>query len=320
LTDTIDSLGFQKAIDNMTRKNKHGLSASRPKDVDEKVRRRCGYGCVICGCAIYDYHHFDPPFSEAKGYHNPDGITLLCGQHHDFAHSGLLPVSVIREANQNPKCLEDGFSHAPFYIDQSPIVIIGDITFIDTPIIIEAFGEPIIQIEPSEERGTPFKLSGVFYDSEGNRIFEICQNELRNPIGDWDIEVKRPRIIIQRASGEVALQIRAESPRLIIEKIDMFYEGFRIKGEQDEAITFLDRNGSPFYVISPAKTKEFVEGITNPFLKEARQKKLARLSSEGLTYKKCKAGIILRSDGTIDEGGRECENLPLNSSSILLTG
>lgn len=159
----------------------------------------------------------------------------------------------------------------------------------------------------------------MFYDSEGNRIFEIHQNELRNPIGDWDIEVKRPRIIIRRVSGEVALQIYVESPRIIFEKIDMFYEGFRIVGEQDETITFYDRDGVPIHVISPLKTKEILESIDIPSLEEARQKKLAQLSSEGQTYIKCEAGIILRNDGKV-QLGRECESLPLNSSSILFTG
>jgi hypothetical protein len=291
-----------------------------PTDTKQKVRQRCGFGCIICGHAFYHYHHFDPPFAEAEK-HDPDGITLLCGQDHDLAHSGFLPVSVIRECNQKPKSLDVGFSHAPFYIgqDQSLIVIFGNVTFIETPTIIEAFGEPILKIEPSEKIGAPFMLSGTFYDNKGNRILEICQNELRNPIGDWDIEVKRPRIIIRRAPRKIALQMSIKSPRIVVEKIDMFYEGFRIKGKENEAISFFDRNGSPIHVISPPKTKEILESINIPFLEEARQKKLSQLSSEGQTYIRCEAGIILRNDGKI-QLGRECESLPLNSSSILLTG
>jgi hypothetical protein len=45
--------------------NNHGLSRDIPDHVAREVRQRCGFGCVCCGSALYQYHHFDPLFREA---------------------------------------------------------------------------------------------------------------------------------------------------------------------------------------------------------------------------------------------------------------
>jgi hypothetical protein len=69
-------------------KNRFGLSRDIPRGIKREVRRRSGFGCVICGCAIFEYEHVDPPFSEAK-QHDPSGITLLCGQCHSYVTRGV---------------------------------------------------------------------------------------------------------------------------------------------------------------------------------------------------------------------------------------
>lgn len=60
-------------------KNQYGLSKHRPSSVEEEIRQRCGFGCVICGLCFYDYEHFNPDFKDAR-IHDPRGMTLLCMQ------------------------------------------------------------------------------------------------------------------------------------------------------------------------------------------------------------------------------------------------
>lgn len=64
--------------------NIHGLARDIPENVRRQVRQECGFGCVICGLAIIQYHHIDPEFVDAE-IHDPKKIVLLCGSCHQRA-------------------------------------------------------------------------------------------------------------------------------------------------------------------------------------------------------------------------------------------
>lgn len=302
--------------------NKYGIPKIRPSEVDEEVRRRCGFGCVICGFAIYHYHHFDPPFSELKTAHDPNKITLLCGKHHDLEKRGLLPEDDIKEANENPKCLQDGFSRGPFYIGkhESPTIVLGTLTFINTPTLIEAQEEPLLKIEPPEEtEGGPFRLSGAFYDKSGDEIFRIVQNEWRGPVSNWDIEVEGTKITVRRAKRKIALKLRANPPnKLTIERLDMYYKGFQIISKEGQDIRVVDQNGSTIYVNSPSWNRSILEKLDIPFIDKARQNILSQSMTNGVTFCGCEAGIILQEDGKVSLG-RNCKSISMGGGGILIT-
>lgn len=67
-------------------------------------------GCVLCGKAICQFEHVDPPFSQAKA-HDPSKITLLCGYCHDKVTRSLISKNTIKKAMENPICLRKGFTH-----------------------------------------------------------------------------------------------------------------------------------------------------------------------------------------------------------------
>ena len=65
-----------------------------------EVRKRCGFGCVICGRPIYDYDHI---LGWAKvRRHVASEITLLCNNHHREKNAKLLPNQDVINANQKP--------------------------------------------------------------------------------------------------------------------------------------------------------------------------------------------------------------------------
>jgi len=234
----------------MSQVNKWGLSRDIPSPIARKVRQRCRFGCVKCGFAIYQYHHFDPPFKEAKA-HYPDRITLLCGNCHGLVTRGFLSNEAVKRHNRSPQCLEDGFSYGPFDIgEKSPEVILGKMTFINTPIILEIFGKPLLMIESPEELGTPFRISATFHDKSGNEIFRIVRNEWQGFASNWDIETQGPRIIIRRGPGQIALKMRTEPPnRLTIEQLHMFYRGFRIVGREGQSTTTFLPDGRMWFKV-----------------------------------------------------------------------
>ncbi|MBA7534536.1 hypothetical protein ES705_26784 [subsurface metagenome] len=207
-------------------RNKHGLSRNIPRAVKREVRRRCGFGCVICGFAIYEYHHFDPPFPDAKE-HNPNKIVILCGTCHDLEKRKRLSEGRIRNAALNPKCLENGFSHGPFYVDtMHPEVTFGSATYGESDNIISIDGESLINIDPPESEGSPHRLSGTFYNDEGKKIFKIKENEWIGPTENWDIEIEGPTLIIRRDHRKISLKLTVEPPKKIkIKRINMVHKG-----------------------------------------------------------------------------------------------
>jgi hypothetical protein len=288
-TNTHAMAGVSEANE-VRRVNRHGLSDYIPRPIKEEVRQRCGFGCVVCGFAVYDYHHFAPPFAEAKR-HDPDGITLLCGTCHGLENRGLLSNETIGKYNENPKCLQQGFSYGPFHIgdEQHPVVSLGYSTWIKTNTIVEVFGTPLLRIEPPEVVGRPFRLSGAFYDESGKEIFRIVQNEWQGPVSNWDIQTEGRRIIIRRAPRQVALQIRVDPPgNLVIEKLDMYYEGARIIGKEDRQITAIAPSGAIIHGTSEAGMALSATGI-----------QLGHVT--GIA---CEAGIVVSEDGVIF--GRRC--------------
>lgn len=233
----------------MTYVNKRGLCRDIPDAIKRDVRQRCGFGCVRCGSAIYRYHHFDPPFEEAET-HVSDGITLLCGACHDLAH-GFLSRQTLQACNQNPKCFEQGFSYGPFDVgSSSPVVVLGNLTFIGTPIILEVFGKALLAIEPSEQHRTPFRLSATLHDRKGNEMLRIGQNEWQVLSSNWDMEVEKSTITIRHAPRQIALKLRSEPPgKLVIETLDMFYGGLRIIGKEGQPTTAFLPDGMVWFKV-----------------------------------------------------------------------
>src|SRR4051812_2586433 len=77
-----------------------------PPPIQREVRQRCGFGCVMCGSPLYEYHHMDGN----PGNSMPANITLLCGLHHTEATKLLLPAEQIARANVLPVNVQRGVS------------------------------------------------------------------------------------------------------------------------------------------------------------------------------------------------------------------
>lgn len=71
-----------------------------PAAIRQEVRERCGYGCVICGSALSEYHHMLG--WENVRCHRASEITLLCPNHHWSETRGELSAEMIRSANRDP--------------------------------------------------------------------------------------------------------------------------------------------------------------------------------------------------------------------------
>lgn len=214
--------------------NKYGLKRYIPVDIKREIRKRCGFGCVRCGFGWYDYEHFNPDYYDAKE-HNPDGMTLLCMSCNQKRNRGTLSRETVMVANKNPKCLQEGFTKESFDYGSNLIEVrFASNTFIDCENIICIDDLPILSIKNPIEEGDTFLMSGIFFNSEGEKSFEIKDNEWFGEIDNWDIECIGKKIIIKENEKDITLIIRQEPPNLfVIEKINMLFNNTRIIGDEN---------------------------------------------------------------------------------------
>lgn len=212
--------------------NRYGLSRSIPEPIKRAVRQRCGFGCVICGAAIYQYEHFSPEFDDAES-HEAAGITLLCGSHHDQKTRGRLSRDAVIEANENPFCLRRGFSDELFDIGTEPISVqVGTATFTNVQHLIAINWIPVLSLKPAETAGEPARLSADFTDSTGRGLLRIRDNEIQALATNWDITTVGKQITIRSAPRDIALSISLQPRRHFrVDRLDMQFLGARLRGD-----------------------------------------------------------------------------------------
>ena len=215
----------------LTYRNKHGLTRTISDVIKREIRKRCGFGCVRCGLAFFDYEHFDPDFKDAKE-HRAEGITLLCMQCNQKRARGTLSVETVAAANLAPKCLEQGFATESFDFGSNPMQItLAGVTFTNCPTLIEVNGFPLLSIRGPEAPGAPYRLSGFFADDTGDITLKITDNHWSAGADNWDVECVGPLVTIRNGPRLISLVLRQEPPtRLVIERINMAFEGILLRG------------------------------------------------------------------------------------------
>lgn len=216
----------------MSNINKHGLSRHIPEVVKHQLRKEAGFGCVLCGNAIFEYEHIDPEWSDAKK-HNPEAMTILCGNCHNNVTKGFISKKKVQLAKTTPQCKKIGSSHLKLELTNHPMIVeLGGIQFIDTPTIINFDGKNILKIEKPEEEYSPPQITAKFYDRNGKLVARINRNCWNGISNTFDIKTIGNKIIIRSAKNKVDLIMKIQHPnKIVIEKIDMKYSDYKITGD-----------------------------------------------------------------------------------------
>lgn len=220
----------------MSNRNPFGLSRYIPADVALEIRRRSKFGCVVCRSAVYQYEHIDPEFADAEE-HSPEHICLLCGGCHDRVTRGRLSKESILD-HYNKIQLEENADKASEKLDFSEknlTIEIGTARFETPTSVIQINGENILALAPPEEGGKVPRLSGIFYDSNGNESFRISENVWEGPIEAWDIETIGQRTTIKCERERIAVSFEVNPPREIkLLHLDMLKDNCRIICNNDQ--------------------------------------------------------------------------------------
>jgi hypothetical protein len=198
------------------RTNKYGLTDYIPADIRRVVRRACGFGCVICGLAIAQYEHFDPPFEEARE-HRADGIAFLCGACHDKKTRGIWSPSKIAAARVNPTTFAKGGAKDAFDLTAPFTLWIGDSRFENVATVVKTReGDRWLSVASSEVDGGPVQISAEFFDAQGASSLIIHDNEWMPVSSQWDTEVRGRTITVRHAASEIVLELSAAPPSALL--------------------------------------------------------------------------------------------------------
>lgn len=212
----------------MSETNIHGLSRTIPKAIKRQIRQECGFGCVTCGLGIATYEHIDPPFADARE-HDPSKIAFLCGSCHDRVTRGVWSKEKVKADRSDPWCIRNHHCHDAFDVSEpNPVIWAGPNEILNMNRILSVDDDVILSLQPPDQRGGPYSISGEFYDDDGNLLFRIDRNEWIGRIENWDIETVGRTIVIRTGPGKIALRITALPPKgIIIERAYIFYRHAR---------------------------------------------------------------------------------------------
>jgi hypothetical protein len=221
------------------------------------VRQRCGFGCVFCGKAIYQYHHFGPPFADAHA-HQAEGIALLCGHCHQ---DGSITEESVRAANANPRCRQQGYTGDLIQSIVRPLSVMLGPRRINAETIIMDEDLKLMGMSPAEEPRTPLRLDASLRGDDGSELLTIVKNEWRVGLTHFDVTVERNRVQVRRKSREVILAMSVLSDQEIrIERLHMRHKGFEIICNED-CLTFRKPDGGS---VNLTASKDRTFGITAP--------------------------------------------------------
>jgi hypothetical protein len=192
-----------------------------PEPVKRAVRQRCGFGCVICGMPLYDYHH-KLEWANVRR-HVSEEITLLCTQHHREATNGLLPTAVIERADQNPFNRGQGAtSPLALWFDAQvpPVISLPGITFTCVTDKRRPTWMWPLYIDGAKPFGFTLEEGGLLLnvhvcDSRNRPVVMVQDSVLRLASDLWDIRFVGQTLTIQEQAQSFLLEMEFHPPNQV---------------------------------------------------------------------------------------------------------
>lgn len=202
-------------------------------EIKREVRKRCGFGCVICGVPIYEYEHMFE-WAVVKR-HVADEITLLCPTHHAEKTKNLLPAKKVAEANLNPFNKRTGSTkdHLLHYDGTSIKMILGnsEISYNNIkngdfviPLLVDNYALIYFHVEDDQ-----IFVNLNMFNSNNDFVFQVIANEITINVKNWDVEWVGKKLTIREGLGDILLEIIFNVPTEInITRGRIFKNGIEI--------------------------------------------------------------------------------------------
>jgi hypothetical protein len=217
---------------NTTRHNRFGLARTISADVKRRVRRACGFGCVVCGCPFIQYHHAGIAYANAAT-HDPTKITLLCGGCHDRVTRGTYSDELIEERMARPYCLEHGPAMADVdYGSIAPHIRFAGTDFDNCTMPVRVHDYALLTMNKPKETGAPAEISAMFANTRGELSVVISRNQVLLMPHNWDVTMEGTRVRVWDEARTPSLTLNLV-PRSLIEigQIESHMLGWNISGD-----------------------------------------------------------------------------------------
>ncbi|WP_425145985.1 HNH endonuclease [Deinococcus sp.] len=205
--------------------NKFGLGRKIPSEVEREVRRKSGFGCVVCGEIFCDYHHIEP-YEDAK-FHDPDKIILLCKLHHGEVTGSLngrkMSDDTLSKYILSPYGLRKG-NNVWRNLTSIEAIKLGNFLFLETEIALRIDGLDVLSFSFSDEEFPIVGVNALFFNSEGREILKIKDNVVMGVTDVWDFREEGNTIQVNSASHKIDLRIIFHNNGLLeIERLRLSY-------------------------------------------------------------------------------------------------
>jgi hypothetical protein len=210
-----------------------------PEATKREVRKRCGFGCVVCGLPLYEYDHLIG--WSATHEHKAEEITLLCNKHHRERTSGLLPTEDVVRANEDPHNLRSGVSKPyDLHLSGSECAIdIGSNVF-DAKDPGPGIEMVALAIDLTPLVGFALVDGHLFLnlnvsDENNELVISILENQLMYSISPWDIELVGRRLRVRERPRHFFLDILFDPPNFVrIERARFLRNGVEVLVRPEE--------------------------------------------------------------------------------------
>ncbi len=187
-----------------------------PSEIRLAVRRRDGFGCVVCGCPIFEYEHF-VEYSKI-GQHAFDNIYLACDNHHR-KKGKLYSRGLIEKARLNPRNRSgprSAIEQLGFYGDQYTLTMGKgklSITGRERAAALVVDGTTLLGFRRLEEGVLLLDL--LLKDQAGATLLSIVESEVRiNTQDNWDVDWSPTSTLrIRQSHHEVSIRVVFDADR-----------------------------------------------------------------------------------------------------------
>ncbi len=184
-----------------------------PESIKRKVRQKYHFGCIFCGCPIYEYDHIDD-YSKTKN-DSLDNLILLCPTHHTEKTNKLIPKQkIIEQINSYIK--RDRTDRKELFFNNKFKLILGNN-------IIEQAENHLYNIMDKDffsicTINNDFLINAKFHDKEGNTALIIENSEYSFSTNIWDIQYEGQNIIFRNKLYDIFLNISLdyENQRIVL--------------------------------------------------------------------------------------------------------
>lgn len=206
--------------------------------MQREVRQRCRFGCVMCGCPVYDIEHI-VEYSKT-GVHEVDNLALLCPSHHADKTRGRLPAERVRAALEGVlatgKRPEEGT--AELYYGPQVTVKIGSndikVNLTESRPTVNALSiDDTVMLGFRLEDGKPL-IAARILDPDNKSVMRIRNSQLSYTEEMWDITYIGTVLTMRRGLGDIYLEIDFEPPVIDIRRAMIFGHGVGLRINKDE--------------------------------------------------------------------------------------